>query len=352
MQVYLQWRALCLQADTEIGCFGWPDPDSGDPLRITRLWIPKQECTAGSVDREQEETARCIREGLAAGLTVGEATRVWLHTHPGDSAQPSGIDEKYWRTFTLGEHGGTRQHGHVMGIMAKGGQMYARLAIRTDEFDVDMDIDIKPTMDATLNEWAKGEIAKYVTRPTYIGFQSRSKPAHNWQSNDPHDWYDRTSYGRNTAKQDGALRLPADCIPTNVPIDSVYLTSGVFREHWRTPGGVYIKATVLPTASDLAKGVKIGVSEDNKLVPVTQSNTKLPAIKGMSRREMKKLEYKLRHAKQDMMPPLTPKEYERLQKLQEQSDYPEDARKMADADIREMMNLHERYMANLQGGAV
>ena len=55
------------------------------------------------------------------GRRPEEFARVWLHTHPGNSAQPSGIDEAtFARVF-----GGA--DWAVMFILARGGQTYARL---------------------------------------------------------------------------------------------------------------------------------------------------------------------------------------------------------------------------------
>jgi len=48
-------------------------------------------------------------------------TRVWIHTHPGSSAQPSRVDEEtFARVFG-------RSDWAVMAILAQGGQTYARL---------------------------------------------------------------------------------------------------------------------------------------------------------------------------------------------------------------------------------
>lgn len=56
-----------------------------------------------------------------AGLTPDRFGRVWIHTHPGDSPQPSGTDEAtFSRVFG-------RCDWAVMLILARGGASYARL---------------------------------------------------------------------------------------------------------------------------------------------------------------------------------------------------------------------------------
>lgn len=159
---YYCWRALCLQASTEIGAFGWCSHED-DPLLVTSLWVPKQVCTPASVEREPDQTARCIAEGAAAGLHPGLCTRVWLHTHPGDSPEPSGTDEKYWDEFS-------KQHGHVMGIMARGGRTFARLALR-DVYCTDIEIPVSVVPPADVTEWAKAQVAEKVGKPAPVAHE-------------------------------------------------------------------------------------------------------------------------------------------------------------------------------------
>lgn len=124
-------------------------------MRVTRLYVPIQLCSTGSVEREAEETIKLMKWGLAEGLQPAQLTRIWLHTHPGDSAAPSSVDEDYWHQHAT--------HGSVMGIMAKGGDVTARLAIRTDEFTLDLKIGVEYEEDQTYVEMAKNLITANVT---------------------------------------------------------------------------------------------------------------------------------------------------------------------------------------------
>ncbi|MFA9479830.1 hypothetical protein ACERK3_16220 [Phycisphaerales bacterium AB-hyl4] len=81
----------------------------------------KQTATTVTVAFDDEAVADYFEQQLDAGLSVERFFRVWLHTHPGHSAEPSTTDEE---TFTrvFGDC-----HWAVMGILARGGQRYARL---------------------------------------------------------------------------------------------------------------------------------------------------------------------------------------------------------------------------------
>ena len=80
-----------------------------------------QRCTAVTVKFEDEAVADFFDAQVDAGRRPEEFGRVWIHTHPGSSAQPSQTDEAtFARVF-----GGT--DWAVMCILARGSQVYARL---------------------------------------------------------------------------------------------------------------------------------------------------------------------------------------------------------------------------------
>jgi len=115
---WCQLNYMCKRASTEIGCFAITHPD--DRLFVTDLWFPKQECTAATVEFDDESIAEEI-DRLSDTHPMDECFRIWIHTHPGDSPNPSGTDEE---TFS-------KVLGHfdwaVMAILAKGGKSYARI---------------------------------------------------------------------------------------------------------------------------------------------------------------------------------------------------------------------------------
>ena len=81
----------------------------------------RQNCTAATVRFDDAAVADHFDECVDAGLAPERFARVWVHTHPGHSARPSGTDE---RTFAR-VFGGC--DWSVMAVLARGGRSYARL---------------------------------------------------------------------------------------------------------------------------------------------------------------------------------------------------------------------------------
>lgn len=73
---------------TEVSGFGITDPD--DPLLIIDFHLVKQTCT--SVTTEMEELDQYLIDRINEGHTPKDCFRVWIHTHPGSSPNPSGTD--------------------------------------------------------------------------------------------------------------------------------------------------------------------------------------------------------------------------------------------------------------------
>lgn len=83
------------QKDTEVGAMGISLPD--DPLHICDFSFLPQECTSVSTDFDPEAQDAWMDEMMIdKKLSPEQFTRVWAHTHPSQSASPSGTD---WDTF-------------------------------------------------------------------------------------------------------------------------------------------------------------------------------------------------------------------------------------------------------------
>jgi len=120
------WAKLvyfCHAGDTEIGGFGLSHPD--DPLLVIDFLTLKQTTTAVSVEFDDEAVADLFEEQVDLGHRPEQFARIWCHTHPGSSPDPSMTDEE-----TFAEVFG-RCDWAVMFILAKGGQTYARLRFNT-----------------------------------------------------------------------------------------------------------------------------------------------------------------------------------------------------------------------------
>ena len=106
--------------DTEVGGFGVAAED--DLLYVEDFVLVKQSCTPVSVCFEDESVADYFDLQADLGRPPERCARIWLHTHPGRSPQPSTTDEEtFSRVFGECEWA-------VMFIIAEYGETYARLA--------------------------------------------------------------------------------------------------------------------------------------------------------------------------------------------------------------------------------
>lgn len=109
-----------------------------DLLLVEDVRLVRQQCTAVTVAFEDASVADFFDEQVDAGLKPEQFGRIWLHTHPGNSAEPSTIDEETFdRCFGNSDWS-------VMFILAQNGKTYARLrfnvgptASRTMKVEVD-----------------------------------------------------------------------------------------------------------------------------------------------------------------------------------------------------------------------
>jgi proteasome lid subunit RPN8/RPN11 len=106
---------------TEVGGFGITRRN--DLLMVEDIRLVHQECTSVTVRFHDEAVADLFDEQVDLGHAPEQFARIWVHTHPGNSAQPSRVDEETFATA----------FGHcswaVMFILAVGGRAYARLKL-------------------------------------------------------------------------------------------------------------------------------------------------------------------------------------------------------------------------------
>ena len=119
----LAWMKLqyfCHIGESEIG--GFAVTAKGNPLYIERFETVMQGTTPVTVEFSDSAVADFFDGCVDEGLTPQRFGRIWCHTHPGESAQPSSTDE---RTFD-------RVFGNcdwsVMFILSRTSQTYARLS--------------------------------------------------------------------------------------------------------------------------------------------------------------------------------------------------------------------------------
>lgn len=113
----LQW--FCHHDDVEIGGFGITN--SNDPLLIEEFATVKQDVSMVHVAFDDEAVADFFEEQVDQGRRPEQFARIWTHTHPGSSPDPSGTDEETFdRVFGACDWA-------VMFILARTGNTYARV---------------------------------------------------------------------------------------------------------------------------------------------------------------------------------------------------------------------------------
>jgi proteasome lid subunit RPN8/RPN11 len=116
---WLKLQYLCHAGPTEVAAFGLAAAD--DPLQLEDVLLLRQRCTAVTTAFDDEAVADLFDRMVDAGIPPGRFARVWLHTHPGASVEPSHVDEEtFGRVF-----GGC--DWAVMAILGRTGNVYARL---------------------------------------------------------------------------------------------------------------------------------------------------------------------------------------------------------------------------------
>jgi len=105
--------------DTEIGGFGVCETD--DPLLVTDVHLPVQDCTSTTVELDGESLLAYRAQCRKGGIDEKHSFRIWIHTHPEMPAQPSGTDES-----TFSELFDSTEWG-IMAILSKTKDTYVRV---------------------------------------------------------------------------------------------------------------------------------------------------------------------------------------------------------------------------------
>jgi len=108
------------KSDNEVGGFGITEPD--DLLCVRDFITVKQKVTPVSVKFDDEAVADFFENQVDLGRKPEQFARIWLHSHPGDSPEPSIIDEEtFERVF-----GGCQWA--VLFVVAQNDKTYAKLS--------------------------------------------------------------------------------------------------------------------------------------------------------------------------------------------------------------------------------
>ena len=118
-RAWLKFQYLCHVGETEVACFGLSSVD--DPLCIEDVLVLRQRATMASVAFDDTAIADLFDQMTDQGIAPSRFFRIWLHTHPGVSVDPSPVDEEtFERVFGSCDWA-------VMGILGRTGRTYARL---------------------------------------------------------------------------------------------------------------------------------------------------------------------------------------------------------------------------------
>lgn len=155
------WAKLVFLRDigpTEVGAFGISAGD--DLLLVEDIRLVHQVCTAVTVAFDDEAVADFFDEHVDRGLQPERFGRIWIHTHPGSSPEPSRTDEQTFDRSFAGPDWA------LMFILARGGRSYARLCFRTGpggESVLPVQVDYQHSFAASNHEAWAAEYQRCVT---------------------------------------------------------------------------------------------------------------------------------------------------------------------------------------------
>ena len=123
---FYAWQKLVFMAramKVEVGGYAMVNPE--DPLQVVDIWIPKQDGSKAFVKFDEDDVSKKVDEFQKQGIDPWRCMRIWIHTHPGSSAQPSGTDKETFADIFQ------RSSWGVMFIIARDNlSTYALLKIR------------------------------------------------------------------------------------------------------------------------------------------------------------------------------------------------------------------------------
>lgn len=121
-KAWLKWQYLCHVGPTEVAGFGLSNADN--PLYLDDVLMIRQRASSVTVSFDDHAVADLFDEMADHNIPPQRFARIWLHTHPGSSVIPSGIDEEtFQRCF------GTCDWA-VMAILGRTGKTSARIRFR------------------------------------------------------------------------------------------------------------------------------------------------------------------------------------------------------------------------------
>ena len=168
------WAKLIFMRDcgkTEVGGYGICPAD--DLLYIEDIVFPEQSADSCFIELDEGALSKHMDNMFVNhDYQPNQCARIWIHTHPGNSATPSSYDDKIFN-----EKFGN-QDWSVAFILARGGEYTCRLQINTDTLQHQSKLDVSVDWTAEFwgsdhEEWKKEY--KNVTEIVYIAPKKTSK---------------------------------------------------------------------------------------------------------------------------------------------------------------------------------
>lgn len=146
----MKLQYMLYAGDTEIGCMGITD--DSDPLYVLDIVLPLQLCTlVHNVFDSDSLAAYCIDQEAYQSRKPDNYFRIWVHTHPNMSAEPSTVDERTFSTI-FGDY-----PWGVMCIISKTQSTYARLLSKAKPFPLEMKLPVSVDWEA-LPDFVDGDV--------------------------------------------------------------------------------------------------------------------------------------------------------------------------------------------------
>lgn len=182
---------LCHSIPTEVGAMGITA--AGDPLLVMDMYLPKQVVNEASNKFDDDDLDDMMFALSEQGHNPINVSRVWIHTHPGNSAAPSSTD---WNTF---EATFSKYNWAIMFILAEGGETSCWYNSKGDPEKrlpgfsgfIDVDVDWHLSFEGSdVNKW-KAEIEEKVRRQVIVarretysakGLPAPTKPVSTYRS--------------------------------------------------------------------------------------------------------------------------------------------------------------------------
>jgi proteasome lid subunit RPN8/RPN11 len=107
------------------------------PFFVLDILIPEQKVSIASVDFDDDDRAVCAAKMYKDGLAAEQFDRIWIHTHPGNSPRPSGLDnETFDKVFD-------RQTHCCMFIIAMDSSCSCKVKVNTDHVSMTDEIPVR-----------------------------------------------------------------------------------------------------------------------------------------------------------------------------------------------------------------